>query len=72
MIYEKRGLDKELAMNVAKQLSAHDRLGAHMRDQASLSRPLQAAWIFGGKLRDVRGSAGHCPFDRSGGATEFP
>ena len=45
MIYEKRGLDKELAMNVAKQLSAHDRLGAHMRDQASLSRPLQAAWI---------------------------
>ena len=45
MIYEKRGLDKELAMNVAKQLSAHDRLGAHMRNQASLSRPLQAAWI---------------------------
>jgi vacuolar iron transporter family protein len=50
MIYEKRGLDKELAMNVAQQLSAHDRLGAHMRDelgidQTSLSRPLQAAWI---------------------------
>lgn len=50
LIYVKRGLDKELAMKVAEQLSAHDRLGAHMRDelginQASLSRPLQAAWI---------------------------
>ena len=49
-IYVKRGLRKDLAMKVAKQLSAHDRLGAHMRDelgidQASLSRPLQAAWI---------------------------
>ena len=50
MIYVKRGLDKELAMKVAKQLSARDRLGAHMRDelgidQSSLSRPMQAAWI---------------------------
>jgi len=50
MIYVKRGLDKDLAMKVAKQLSVHDRLGAHMRDelgidQASLSRPMQAAWI---------------------------
>jgi len=50
MIYVKRGLDHELAMKVAEQLSARDRLGAHMRDelgidQASLSRPLQAAWI---------------------------
>ena len=50
LIYVKRGLDKELAMKVAEQLSAHDRLGAHMRDelgidQASLARPLQAAWI---------------------------
>jgi VIT1/CCC1 family predicted Fe2+/Mn2+ transporter len=50
MIYEKRGLEKDLAMKVAEQLSAHDRLGAHMRDelgidQASLARPLQAAWI---------------------------
>ena len=37
-------------MKVAEQLSARDRLGAHMRDelgidQASLARPLQAAWI---------------------------
>jgi VIT1/CCC1 family predicted Fe2+/Mn2+ transporter len=49
-IYEKRGLDSDLALKVAKQLSAHDRLGAHMRDelgidQTSLARPLQAAWI---------------------------
>ena len=50
MIYEKRGLEKNLAMKVAEQLSARDRLGAHLRDElgidrASLSRPLQAAWI---------------------------
>jgi vacuolar iron transporter family protein len=50
MIYVKRGLEKDFAMKVAEQLSAHDRLGAHMRDelgidQASLSRPMQAAWI---------------------------
>ena len=49
-IYVKRGLDKDLAMKVAEQLSAHDRLGAHMRDelgidQAALARPMQAAWI---------------------------
>jgi len=49
-IYVKRGLDEELAMKVAKQLSAHDRLGAHMRDElglarSSLARPLQAAWV---------------------------
>jgi VIT1/CCC1 family predicted Fe2+/Mn2+ transporter len=50
LIYVKRGLEKDLAMRVAEQLSAHDRLGAHMRDelgidQAALARPLQAAWI---------------------------
>jgi VIT1/CCC1 family predicted Fe2+/Mn2+ transporter len=50
MIYVQRGLDKTLALQVAQQLSAHDRLGAHMRDelgidQRSLARPLQAAWI---------------------------
>ena len=47
-IYVKRGLDKELAMKVAQQLSARDRLGAHVRDElgldpSSLARPLQAA-----------------------------
>ena len=50
MIYVKRGLDKELAMKVAEQLSAKDRLGAHMRDElgidkASRARPMQAALI---------------------------
>src|ERR1019366_8132291 len=50
LIYVKRGLEKDLALKVAEQFSAHDRLGAHMRDelgidQASLARPLQAAWI---------------------------
>jgi VIT1/CCC1 family predicted Fe2+/Mn2+ transporter len=50
LIYVKRGLEKELAMKVAQQLSTRDRLGAHLRDelgidQASLARPIQAAWI---------------------------
>lgn len=49
-IYRERGLDKELAMKVAKQLTAHDHLGAHLRDElgieeATRARPLQAAWI---------------------------
>jgi VIT1/CCC1 family predicted Fe2+/Mn2+ transporter len=49
-IYVTRGLDEELAKSVAVQLSAHDRLGAHLRDElgiepSSLARPLQAAWI---------------------------
>ena len=50
MIYVKRGLSQELALKVAEELSARDRLGAHMRDelgidQAALARPMQAAWI---------------------------
>jgi len=50
MIYMSRGLEKDLAMKVAQQLSAHDPLAAHMRDElgidpAALARPLQAAWI---------------------------
>jgi len=50
MVYVNRGLEKELAMKVAEQLSARDRLGSHLRDElgidrASLARPLQAAWI---------------------------
>jgi VIT1/CCC1 family predicted Fe2+/Mn2+ transporter len=49
-IYVKRGLDENLAMKVAEQLSAHNRLASHMRDelgidQAALARPMQAAWI---------------------------
>jgi VIT1/CCC1 family predicted Fe2+/Mn2+ transporter len=50
LIYVKRGLDKDLAMRVAEQLSARDRLRAHLRDelgidQGALARPMQAAWI---------------------------
>jgi vacuolar iron transporter family protein len=50
MIYEKRGLEKDLALKVAQELSARDRLGTHMRDELGietkfLARPLQAAWI---------------------------
>ena len=49
-IYERRGLSKALAKEVATQLSAHDRLAAHLRDELTLdpetlARPLQAAWI---------------------------
>jgi vacuolar iron transporter family protein len=47
-IYVSRGLDKELAHQVAVQLSAHDALGAHARDELGISdlttaRPIQAA-----------------------------
>ncbi|MGD0526754.1 MAG: VIT1/CCC1 transporter family protein, partial [Polyangiaceae bacterium] len=50
LIYVHRGLDRDLARKVAEQLTAHDRLAAHARDElgidpASLSRPMQAAWI---------------------------
>ena len=47
-IYQKRGLDVELASQVADQLMAHDALGAHARDELGISemhtaRPIQAA-----------------------------
>jgi len=47
-IYVKRGLDSELAGQVARQLTDHDALGAHARDELGLSkatraRPVQAA-----------------------------
>lgn len=47
-IYVARGLDPELARTVAQQLTAHDALGAHARDELgindmSTARPLQAA-----------------------------
>lgn len=47
-IYIKRGIDKELAQQVADQLMAHDALAAHARDELGLTtgnkaRPLQAA-----------------------------
>ncbi len=47
-IYVQRGLDRELAAQVARQLTAHDALGAHKRDELGITeslraRPLQAA-----------------------------
>jgi VIT1/CCC1 family predicted Fe2+/Mn2+ transporter len=50
MIYRKRGLDQDLALKVAEQLSARDPLGAHLLDelgidQKAYARPMQAAWI---------------------------
>jgi vacuolar iron transporter family protein len=47
-IYERRGIEPQLAAEVARQLTHHDALGAHVRDElgitdASLARPVQAA-----------------------------
>lgn len=47
-IYVRRGLSHELAMQVARQLTKRDALGAHARDELGISkemqaRPLQAA-----------------------------
>ncbi len=41
-IYRKRGLDADLAQQVAVQLTAHDALGAHARDELGLTDQLQA------------------------------
>lgn len=51
-IYEKRGLKKETALQVAKELTAADALGAHIRDELGLNevsqaRPIQAALASG-------------------------
>jgi VIT1/CCC1 family predicted Fe2+/Mn2+ transporter len=47
-IYRSRGLDQQLALAVAEQLSRHDALEAHARDELGISetlraRPVQAA-----------------------------
>ena len=47
-IYEKRGLDKDLAFDVAKQLMKYNALEAHARDELGINdmtkpNPLQAA-----------------------------
>lgn len=60
-IYEKRGLSKEMAHEVAKQLTHHDALGTHARDELGINeitqaKPMQAAmasafsFISGGML----------------------
>lgn len=52
-IYERRGLKKETAMQVAKELTAFDALGAHVRDELGINEmsqanPIQAAFASGG------------------------
>lgn len=47
-IYEARGVSRHVAMEVARQLTTHDALGAHARDElgitdTSTARPVQAA-----------------------------
>ena len=51
-IYEQRGLKKETAMTVAQELTAHDALAAHVRDElgiteVSQANPIQAAMASG-------------------------
>ena len=54
-IWEARGIEPELAMEVARQLTAKDALEAHARDELGLTRetaarPVQAARSLGGGL----------------------
>ncbi len=51
-IYEKRGLKKETAFTVAKELTEKDALGAHIRDELGINeiskaKPTQAAFASG-------------------------
>lgn len=51
-IYENRGLKKETALLVAKELTEHDALGAHIRDELGINdiskaKPIQAALASG-------------------------
>jgi VIT1/CCC1 family predicted Fe2+/Mn2+ transporter len=51
-IYEKRGLQKATALTVAKELSKHDALEAHVRDELGINeisqaKPIQAAFASG-------------------------
>jgi VIT1/CCC1 family predicted Fe2+/Mn2+ transporter len=51
-IYQKRGLTKETAQTVAKELTEHDALGSHVRDELGINeisqaKPMQAAFASG-------------------------
>ncbi|GAA5020687.1 membrane protein [Marivirga lumbricoides] len=51
-IYQERGLKKETALLVAQELTAHDALGTHIRDELGINeiskaKPLQAALASG-------------------------
>ena len=54
-IYVERGLSRELARQVAEQLTMHDALGAHARDELGITealraRPIQAALASAGSF----------------------
>ena len=54
-IYARRGLDRELARQVAEQLHAADPLSAHLRDELGIvaegrAQPFQAAWVSAGSF----------------------
>lgn len=54
-LYKKRGLDSDLAMQVAVQLTKHNVLEAHARDELGINeisqpKPLQAAFASGGSF----------------------
>jgi vacuolar iron transporter family protein len=51
-IYQRRGLQKETALQVAKELTEHDALAAHVRDELGINEisqanPIQAAFASG-------------------------
>ena len=51
-IYESRGLKKETALIVAKEMTAYDALGTHLRDELGINdisqaKPIQAAFASG-------------------------
>lgn len=51
-IYERRGLKRETALTVAKELTEHDALGTHMREELGINeisqaKPIQAAFASG-------------------------
>ena len=41
-IYKERGLNEELAIQVAEQLTEHDALGAHARDELGINKIMEA------------------------------
>jgi len=54
-LYQQRGLEENLALQVAKQLTAHDALGAHARDELGINeitqaKPMQAALASAGSF----------------------
>ena len=62
-IYEQRGLNKETALIVAKELSAKDPIGAHVRDELGINeisqaKPIQAAFASGAAFT----AGGNMPF----------